>query len=75
MAEWLGKDPIAMVNAISQFSAREARVRAAHDHTPPTASLPATRGFVAPVVAQESVSAPSKTIHNRPVAVDAMRRK
>ena len=33
MAEWLVKDPIAMLKVISKFLPREAHVRAAHDHT------------------------------------------
>jgi hypothetical protein len=75
MAEWLEKDPIAMLNVISKFLPREARVRAAHKHTLPTASLTATREFVALVLNQQSVETPSKAIHDRPVDVDPERLK
>jgi hypothetical protein len=33
MAEWLEKDPIAMLKVISKFLPREARVREKHNHT------------------------------------------
>lgn len=75
MAEWLDKDPIATLNVISKFLPREARVHARHDHTLSTASFPATREFLKSVVDQQSVKAPSKAIHNRPVVVDPTRRK
>ncbi len=75
MADWLEKDPIAMLNAISKFLPREKRIRAAPDHTFTTTSLTATREFVASVLNQQSVETPSKAIHDRSVAVDPTRRK
>jgi hypothetical protein len=69
MTDWLAKDPIALSNAISKFLPREERVHVAHDHAPSTASLHTTCEFIASVVDQESVSVPSKAIHNRPVVV------
>ena len=75
MVDWLEKDPIAMLNVISKFLPREARVGAAHDHTLTNTSLFATREFVESVVGQESAKAPSKAIHTRAVAVDSTRLK
>jgi hypothetical protein len=64
MANWLLKDPNAMLNPISKFLPRDARTRAGHDHTLTTASLPATHEFVESVVDQKRVSAPSNAIYN-----------
>jgi hypothetical protein len=58
MADWLEKDPIAMLNAINKFLPREARFRTAHDHTFATASLTATRECIASVLNQKSVETP-----------------
>jgi hypothetical protein len=60
MAEWLVKDPISILKVISKFLPRKARVRAAHDPAPTTASCSATRGCVASVVDQKSAKAASK---------------
>ena len=65
----------AMLNAISTFVVCEERTHAEHDHTLTTTSFSATRELLKSAVAQESVSAPSKAIHNRPVVVGSTRRK
>jgi hypothetical protein len=75
MADWLLKDPIAMLNAMSKFSEREERVQVDHDHTLTTESFPATRKFIESVIDQETLKAPSKAIHNQPVAVAPTRLK
>jgi hypothetical protein len=75
MADWLEKDPIAMLNAMSKFAVRETCVQAAHDHTLTPASCRATREFLGSVVDQERAKAPSEAIHNRPVAVAPTRLK
>ncbi len=58
MTDWLLKDPIAMLNAMSKFKGREEHVHAEHDHVNATESLSATRELVESVVAQESVKIP-----------------
>jgi hypothetical protein len=64
MADWLEKDPIAMLNAMSKFAERETCVQAAHDHALTPASFSATREFLESVVDQDSGQAPSNAIHN-----------
>lgn len=60
MLDWLLKDPIAMLNAMSKYKGREEHVHAEHDHDLTTESLSATRELVESVVAQESVKTPPK---------------
>jgi hypothetical protein len=75
MADWLEKDPIAMLNAMSKFAERETCVQAAHDHALTPASCRATREFLESAVDQDSGQALSQAIHNQPVAVAPTRLK
>lgn len=75
MAEGLIKDPIALWHVIRMLLPHKARTRAVHDHAFTTASLPAVCELVELALNQERMRASSKATHNRPVAVDPMRRK
>ena len=72
MTDWLLKDPIAMLNAMSKFKGREEHVHAEHDHALTTESFSATREFVESVVAQESVKIPPHP-QNRSSKDDSLR--